>query len=83
MTEDLKVWSNPDKSVENAKDAVSREYNPLARNPLYAGAQNSFYVELNRLSQHYHPTVSLFANTIIKGDVFELLSLEKKKKINF
>jgi len=46
-------------------------YDPLCRNPLYAGADKSPFWELDCLCAHFHPTVRLFArhlseNTPIK-----------------
>lgn len=43
-------------------------YDPFSRNPLHSGANLSFYCELEALSKHFHPTVSLYANTIIQGN---------------
>ena len=44
----------------------SQTYKPHQRNPLYSGAENSCLWELNRLSRHYHPSVCLFARTLMK-----------------
>lgn len=44
-----------------------KNYDIDARNPLFAGAKNSCYFELSAFARHYHPTVSLFAKTIIDG----------------
>ena len=44
----------------------SQTYKPSQRNPLYSGAENSCLWELNRLSRHYHPSVSHFAHTLMK-----------------
>ena len=44
-------------------------YKPHQRNPLFSGAENSCLWELNRLSRHYHPSVSLFASTLMKVSV--------------
>ncbi|XP_022800825.1 CCAAT/enhancer-binding protein zeta-like isoform X2 [Stylophora pistillata] len=49
----------------------SQTYKPSQRNPLYSGAENSCLWELNRLSRHYHPSVSHFAHTLMKGDNIE------------
>ncbi|KAL9954462.1 hypothetical protein ACROYT_G042003 [Oculina patagonica] len=49
----------------------SQTYKPHQRNPLYSGAENSCLWELNRLSRHYHPSVCLFARTLMKGDDIE------------
>ncbi|XP_065202872.1 CCAAT/enhancer-binding protein zeta [Planococcus citri] len=43
-------------------------YDPLHRNPAYAGGEKAVFVELYALSQHFHPTVSLFAKKVIKGE---------------
>ncbi|KAG7212194.1 hypothetical protein KM043_012534 [Ampulex compressa] len=50
--------------VENNEQ---NHYDPFCRNPLYAGATKSFTTELVALVKHYHPSVALFANTIIQG----------------
>jgi hypothetical protein len=42
-------------------------YNPDARNPLFAHANLTTDTELILLSQHYHPSVSHFAQSIIAG----------------
>nr|XP_012144475.1 PREDICTED: CCAAT/enhancer-binding protein zeta isoform X1 [Megachile rotundata]XP_012144476.1 PREDICTED: CCAAT/enhancer-binding protein zeta isoform X1 [Megachile rotundata] len=59
-----------------------KEYDPFCRNPLYAGITKGLNTELIALSKHYHPSVVLFANTIIEakpivytGDPLEDLSL--------
>ncbi|KAL6095491.1 cebpz [Pungitius sinensis] len=43
-------------------------YDPLHRNPLYCGADHTTLWELQRLSVHFHPSVSLFAKTILQGE---------------
>ncbi|KAL3211650.1 hypothetical protein MRX96_008359 [Rhipicephalus microplus] len=43
------------------------EYDPLARNPLYCGAEFCPAWELRHLSRHYHPSVALFAERILRG----------------
>ncbi|XP_026856627.2 CCAAT/enhancer-binding protein zeta [Electrophorus electricus] len=42
-------------------------YDPTHRNPLYCGADHSTLWELQKLSLHFHPSVALFAKTIIQG----------------
>ncbi|XP_060947700.1 CCAAT/enhancer-binding protein zeta [Limanda limanda] len=42
-------------------------YDPLHRNPLYCGADHTTLWELQRLTLHFHPSVSLFAKTILEG----------------
>ena len=44
----------------------SQTYKPSKRNLPYSGAENSCLRELNRLSRHYHPSVSHFAYTLMK-----------------
>lgn len=46
-----------------------KEYDPFCRNPLYAGITKGLNTELIMLSKHYHPSVALFANTILEGIV--------------
>jgi len=53
------------KTVTN-KDQLN--YDPSARNPLYSRAEGEAYWELTSLSQHFHPTVSLFAKHICEND---------------
>ncbi|XP_070382583.1 CCAAT/enhancer-binding protein zeta isoform X2 [Dermacentor albipictus] len=42
-------------------------YDPLARNPLYCGAEFCPAWELRHLSRHHHPSVALFAERILRG----------------
>uniref|UniRef100_G3PDL1 CCAAT/enhancer-binding protein zeta n=1 Tax=Gasterosteus aculeatus aculeatus TaxID=481459 RepID=G3PDL1_GASAC len=52
-------------NLEGGKSISS--YDPLHRNPLYCGADHTTLWELQRLSLHFHPSVSLFAKTILEG----------------
>ncbi|KAM8832147.1 CCAAT/enhancer-binding protein zeta [Spinachia spinachia] len=52
-------------NLEGGKSLNS--YDPLHRNPLYCGADHTTLWELQRLSVHFHPSVSLFAKTILQG----------------
>ncbi|XP_061901006.1 CCAAT/enhancer-binding protein zeta-like [Entelurus aequoreus] len=45
-----------------------QKYDPLNRNPLFCGAEYSTLWELQRLSLHFHPSVSLFAKTLLQDD---------------
>jgi len=49
----------------------SQTYKPHQRNPLFSGAENSCLWELDRLSKHYHPSVCLFARTLMKAEDIE------------
>uniref|UniRef100_A0A6Q2YD33 CCAAT/enhancer-binding protein zeta n=1 Tax=Esox lucius TaxID=8010 RepID=A0A6Q2YD33_ESOLU len=44
------------------------KYDPLHRNPLFCGADHTTLWELHRLAAHFHPSVSLFAKTILRGE---------------
>ncbi|XP_022622596.1 CCAAT/enhancer-binding protein zeta [Seriola dumerili] len=52
-------------NLEGGKSLQS--YDPLHRNPLFCGADHSTLWELQRLTLHFHPSVSLFAKTILQG----------------
>ncbi|XP_055495512.1 CCAAT/enhancer-binding protein zeta [Leucoraja erinacea] len=43
-------------------------YDPLHRNPLSCGADHVGLWELKKLSEHFHPSVALFATTILQGN---------------
>ncbi|KAL1124792.1 hypothetical protein AAG570_001413 [Ranatra chinensis] len=44
-------------------------YDGQARNPLFANADKTAYFELLSLANHFHPTVSLFANKILNHEI--------------
>ncbi|XP_054423734.1 CCAAT/enhancer-binding protein zeta isoform X2 [Pteronotus mesoamericanus] len=46
-------------------------YDPFSRNPLFCGAENTSFWELKNLSEHFHPSVALFAKTILQGNYIE------------
>ncbi|XP_060100055.1 CCAAT/enhancer-binding protein zeta [Heteronotia binoei] len=46
-------------------------YDPLHRNPSYCGADRTSLWELKKLSEHFHPSVALFAKTILEGKYIE------------
>jgi len=54
------------KAKSSTHDAKST-YDPTARNPLYCGAETSHNWELHNLSQHFHPSATLFASNILEG----------------
>ena len=41
-------------------------YDPLHRNPVYCRAEKACVWELRKLQHHYHPSVGLFASTVLK-----------------
>ncbi|CAD5232531.1 unnamed protein product [Bursaphelenchus xylophilus] len=52
---------------EAQKHQGNVDYDPFARNPLFAHAEKSVDTELLALSQHYHPSVAVFAQRIMDG----------------
>jgi len=59
---------DPIKEEDDIKPDVKRIvicYNPQARNPSYAGAELVMAHELMALAHHFHPSVALFAQTLI------------------
>ncbi|CAH0718588.1 unnamed protein product, partial [Brenthis ino] len=52
-------------------DKVITEYNPFARNPSFAGANCSAYLELLPLARHFHPSVKLFAGKLINDQIIQ------------
>ncbi|XP_023855541.1 CCAAT/enhancer-binding protein zeta isoform X1 [Salvelinus sp. IW2-2015] len=53
-------------NIEGGKSIET--YDPFHRNPLFCGADHTTLWELQRLSAHFHPSVSLFAKTILQGE---------------
>uniref|UniRef100_A0A3Q2ZBE6 CCAAT enhancer binding protein zeta n=1 Tax=Hippocampus comes TaxID=109280 RepID=A0A3Q2ZBE6_HIPCM len=47
------------------------KYDPLHRNPLFCCAERATLWELRRLALHFHPSVSLFAKTLLQGDLIQ------------
>ncbi|AWP20443.1 putative CCAAT/enhancer-binding protein zeta-like [Scophthalmus maximus] len=53
-------------NLEGGKNML-QSYDALHRNPLFCGADHTTLWELQRLTLHFHPSVSLFAKTILEG----------------
>lgn len=54
---------------QNLEGGVKKEmYDPMNRNPLYCGADHTALWELQKLSLHFHPSVALFAKTVLQGE---------------
>ncbi|KAJ8868020.1 hypothetical protein PR048_031829 [Dryococelus australis] len=66
--EDMKpiTWRHGDNMRMTRGMRGGMQYNPFQRNPTFAGAEHTAYVELLELSQHFHPTVALFASNIMQ-----------------
>lgn len=57
---------------DNVKDIKPKtKYTPLVRNPLYGGGQFCAYTELYFLKSHFHPTVALYAQNILDGQLIK------------
>ncbi|KAM3603557.1 uncharacterized protein V6R79_024729 [Siganus canaliculatus] len=54
-------------NLEGGK-SMKNIYDPLHRNPLFCGADHTTLWELQRFASHFHPSVALFAQTILQGD---------------
>ncbi|XP_012270872.1 CCAAT/enhancer-binding protein zeta [Orussus abietinus] len=65
---DMDEDDTKDELQDQVKDEENRPYDPFCRNPLHANAARSFFYEFAAMSAHYHPSVSLFANTIAQGN---------------
>ncbi|KAJ3256389.1 hypothetical protein HK103_005518 [Boothiomyces macroporosus] len=65
--------SQEDKESENGEKAEMnltgpRKYDGKKRNPLYANASVACLWELVPFANHYHPTVALYAKTLLSGN---------------
>jgi len=60
------------KSIFEQPDAAEVDYDTTKRDPQFAGAGSSALWELSGLEQHFHPSVSHFAQTLMKGEKLEL-----------
>ena len=56
-------------------ESHGESYNPMNRNPQYSHAENECVWELQQLASHYHPSVALFAQTMLKVSEIPLLNL--------
>ncbi|KAI9556412.1 hypothetical protein GHT06_018986 [Daphnia sinensis] len=64
------TWVHRKGSQSKPKSKLA--YDPLARNPMYARAELSGGMwEINLLTNHFHPSVALFAKTIVEGTPIE------------
>ncbi|XP_007521061.2 CCAAT/enhancer-binding protein zeta [Erinaceus europaeus] len=58
--------------IDNLKGSKQlNAYDPFSRNPLFCGAEHTSLWELKKLAEHFHPSVALFAKTILQGDYIE------------
>nr|XP_014287480.1 CCAAT/enhancer-binding protein zeta isoform X2 [Halyomorpha halys] len=54
--------------IKSRTSKSSLSYDPQARNPAYSNADKTAYFELVNLSNHFHPSVSLFAKKILTSE---------------
>ena len=55
----------------NAKYNSDKTYDPLKREPKFSNAESSPLWELSSLANYSHPTVSLWAEKLLKGDLID------------
>lgn len=58
--------SRPD--PENDVNELKEEYDGKKRDPKYANAQNSSLWEIGNFVSHYHPTVAVYASSLLSGE---------------
>ncbi|SGZ47869.1 CIC11C00000001171 [Sungouiella intermedia] len=61
-------FSTADGAEANA-DPAKKEYDSRKRNPEYANAENSCLWEISQFLNHYHPTVAIYAQSLLDGEV--------------
>ncbi|RWS22974.1 CCAAT/enhancer-binding protein zeta-like protein, partial [Leptotrombidium deliense] len=57
--------------VHSQKDGSHLKYDIRHRNPSYANAEKELLWETVNLSRHYHPTVALFADSVLRNNAIE------------
>ncbi|KAJ3306027.1 hypothetical protein HDV03_000564 [Kappamyces sp. JEL0829] len=57
---------------EHDDASETAKYDGRKRDPQYANAQNSCLWELSMFANHFHPTVALYAQTILSGKAVEV-----------
>ena len=60
-------WIHKKLSSNKPRLDQTSSYDPQHRNPTYAGANKTNHWELSLMTQHFHPSVELFAQTILDG----------------
>ncbi|KAJ3325788.1 hypothetical protein HDU76_013126 [Blyttiomyces sp. JEL0837] len=54
-------------AADKPRQGDDKKYDPRNRNPLYCRAELSCLWELLQFTQHFHPTVALYASTLLEG----------------
>lgn len=74
---DRQMGSHTD-TIETRQTETKYSYKPHQRNPLYVGAEHSCAWELSQLCRHYHPSVCVFASTLVKVRVEASLATSRR-----
>lgn len=69
---DIEIDDEGNKTVLNAKEKATVEYDMRKRDPQYTGAVKCKCYELDVLVHHYHPMVRAFALALVKGRVVKM-----------
>ncbi|KAJ3036867.1 hypothetical protein HDV00_002350 [Rhizophlyctis rosea] len=65
--EEGKVGAGEGGAGEKKEEKKSEKYDGRKRDPLFANADMSCLWELTKFTTHFHPTVSLYASTLLRG----------------
>jgi len=81
VDEDKSDNEDDSSEIENTKteeNKLSKKYDGKKRDPLYTNVDNSCLWELAQFTNHYHPTVALYGQTLLSGKFIEF-----PKSINY
>lgn len=59
-------------TLEKVSQITATKYNPYQRTPAFAGAEFAVKTELLRLADYYHPSLKVFAKSLVDGKCLEL-----------
>ena len=71
VLEEKKRTETAERKQFNSKYSGTKQYDPLKREPKFANAENSPLWELASLAHHCHPTVCLWAEKLLSGDLVD------------
>ncbi|MCH0629301.1 hypothetical protein JNB11_04920 [Kocuria palustris] len=57
----------PEDTIKLAEEDEGQEYDPRKRDPKFAHAASSLLWEIEAFLKHYHPTVGVYAESLVKG----------------
>ena len=67
QVQDLMIDLNSRPDEENQEETDNEEYDSRKRDPNYANAHKSLLWEVSNFINHYHPTVSIYAQSLLEG----------------